>query len=182
MVALWSCGRPAVRREIAARLSESCRWADTTLLNFLLRLENKHFVSVQRQGNKNVYTPLVRRETYCGAVSAGCGGGAGIAWLYGREKEPQALLKDVSHTSVNALAVDSGIVCDGAKASCAAKIATALDCALMAHHMSMDGQTFLSGEGLVKPDIEATIASVGRMGRVGMHPTDVEILHIMMEA
>lgn len=72
-----------------------------------------------------------RLSAYCGAVSAGCGSGAGIAWLYGREKEPQALLKDVSHTIVNALAVDSGIVCDGAKASCAAKIASAVDAGLL---------------------------------------------------
>ena len=78
MSALWACGAPASRRQIAAQLPESCRWADTTLLNFLLRLERKGFVRHQRQGNKNVYTPLVRRQTYCGAVSA-----AHLQRLYG---------------------------------------------------------------------------------------------------
>ena len=115
-------------------------------------------------------------SAYCGAVSAACGSGAAITYMSGGDYGA------VCRTITNTIATAGGIVCDGAKSSCAAKIATALDCALMAHHMSMDGQTFLSGEGLVKPDIEATIASVGRMGRVGMHPTDVEILNIMMEA
>lgn len=69
MVALWACGRAATRREIAARLPADCRWADTTLLNFLLRLEKKSFVRTEKQGNRNLYTPLVRRMTYCGAVS-----------------------------------------------------------------------------------------------------------------
>ena len=77
MTALWDCGKPAARREIAARLPAGCNWADSTLLNFLLRLENKRFVRSEKQGNKNLYTPLVRRLTYCGAVSAGCGAGAG---------------------------------------------------------------------------------------------------------
>lgn len=71
MVALWECGRPATRRQIAAQLPAGNTWADSTLLNFLLRLEKKGFVRPQRQGNKNLYTPLVRRVTYCGAVSAG---------------------------------------------------------------------------------------------------------------
>lgn len=70
MTALWDCGKPAARRDIAARLPEGCAWADSTLLNFLLRLEAKGFVRPHKQGNKNIYTPLVRRVTYCGAVSA----------------------------------------------------------------------------------------------------------------
>lgn len=70
MTALWDCGKPAARRDIAARLPRDCTWADSTLLNFLLRLEAKGFVRPHKQGNKNIYTPLVRRVTYCGAVSA----------------------------------------------------------------------------------------------------------------
>lgn len=70
MTALWNCGKPATRREIAACLPADCTWADSTLLNFLLRLENKHFVRSEKQGNRNIYTPLVRQVTYCGAVSA----------------------------------------------------------------------------------------------------------------
>lgn len=69
MVALWACNRAATRREITAQLPQECRWADSTLLNFLLRLEKKNFVRTAKQGNKNLYTPLVRRTTYCGAVS-----------------------------------------------------------------------------------------------------------------
>ena len=78
MTALWDCGRPATRREIAAKLPPDCHWADTTLLNFLLRLEKKSFVRSEKQGNKNLYTPLVRRLTYCGAVSE-----AHLRTLYG---------------------------------------------------------------------------------------------------
>ncbi len=69
MIALWACEQAATRRQIAANLPAECRWADSTLLNFLLRLEKKHFVRTEKQGNKNLYTPLVRRLTYCGAVS-----------------------------------------------------------------------------------------------------------------
>lgn len=78
MTALWGCGKPATRREIAARLPADCDWADSTLLNFLLRLEKKHFVRPEKQGNRNIYTPLVRRSTYCGAASA-----AHLQRLYG---------------------------------------------------------------------------------------------------
>ena len=70
MVALWACEQAATRRQIAANLPAECRWADSTLLNFLLRLEKKHFVRTEKQGNKNLYIPLVRRLTYCGAVSS----------------------------------------------------------------------------------------------------------------
>ena len=70
MAALWACGKPATRRQIAAKLPLDCVWADSTLLNFLLRLEAKGYVRPEKQGNKNIYTPLVRRVTYCGAVSA----------------------------------------------------------------------------------------------------------------
>ena len=72
MAALWACSRAATRREIASHLPPECRWADSTLLNFLLRLEKKNFVRTEKQGNKNLYTPLVRRLTYCGAVSQAC--------------------------------------------------------------------------------------------------------------
>ena len=120
-----------------------------------------------------------RLSAYCGAVSAGCGSGAGIAWLYGREKEPQALLKDVSHTIVNALAVDSGIVCDGAKASCAAKIASAVDAVLLGFYMYQNGQQFLGGDGIISNGVEETIRNIGLLATQGMRETDREILDIM---
>ena len=71
MAALWACGKPATRRQIAAKLPPDCVWADSTLLNFLLRLEAKGYVRPEKQGNKNIYIPLVRRVTYCGAVWRG---------------------------------------------------------------------------------------------------------------
>ena len=120
-----------------------------------------------------------RLSAYCGAVSAGCGSGAGIAWLYGREKEPQALLKDVSHTIVNALAVDSGIVCDGAKASCAAKIASAVDAVLLGFYMYQNGQQFRGGDGIISNGVEETIRNIGLLATQGMRETDREILDIM---
>ena len=78
MAALWACGKPATRRQIAAKLPPDCVWADSTLLNFLLRLEAKGYVRPEKQGNKNLYTPLVRRLPYCGAVSQ-----AHLQTLYG---------------------------------------------------------------------------------------------------
>ena len=120
-----------------------------------------------------------RLSAYCGAVSAGCGSGAGIAWLYGRHKDPQALLKDVSHTIVNALAVDSGIVCDGAKASCAAKIASAVDAGILGFTMYQHGQQFRGGDGIITKGVEETIRNIGLLATQGMRETDREILDIM---
>lgn len=114
-------------------------------------------------------------SAYCGAVSAACGSGAAITYMCGGDYD--AVCRTITNTIVTA----DGIVCDGAKGSCAAKIALAVECALTSHYMSQQGQVFKPGDGLVKNTIEETIASVGRMGRIGMHPTDVEILNIMME-
>ena len=114
-------------------------------------------------------------SAYCGAVSAACGSGAAITYMAGGDE------KAIARTVTNTIANIGGMVCDGAKPSCAAKIASAVDAAIMAHYMAMAGQSFQPGEGMVKDDVEKTIESIGRMGRVGMHPTDVEILNIMME-
>lgn len=116
-----------------------------------------------------------RLSAYCGAVSAACGSGAAITYLYGGDYER------ISKTIVNTLANVSGIVCDGAKPSCAAKIASSLDAAIMAHYLSMQDESFISGEGLVKDDVEKTIESIGRLARDGMKETDVEVLKIMVE-
>lgn len=121
-------------------------------------------------------TGIGRLSAYCGAVSAGCGAGAGIAWLKGGR------LDMIAHTVVNAVAVDSGIVCDGAKASCAAKIASAVDAALLGLSMYEDGNQFFGGEGIVKKGVENTIANVGKLARFGMEQTDKEILALMMES
>lgn len=116
-----------------------------------------------------------RLSAFCGAVCAACGSGAGITYMHGGDYET------VGRTITNTLANVSGIVCDGAKGSCAAKIAASVDAAILAHEMSMDGSTFGAGEGLVKEHVEQTIASVGRMASQGMRETDSEILRIMVE-
>lgn len=120
-----------------------------------------------------------RLSAYCGAVSAGCGSGAGVAYLYGRDKSPKELLRDVSHTIVNALAVTSGIVCDGAKASCAAKISSAVDAGLLGFYMYQNGQQFRGGDGIVSKGVEETIRNIGLLATEGMRETDREILDIM---
>ena len=120
-------------------------------------------------------TGIGRLSAYCGAVSAGCGAGAGVAYLKGGRFDM------IAHTVVNAVAVDSGIVCDGAKASCAAKIASAVDAGLLGLAMYEDGNQFFGGDGIVKKGVENTIASVGRLARFGMEQTDKEIIRLMME-
>ena len=87
----------------------------------------------------------------------------------------------ICDTITNTIATIGGMVCDGAKSSCAAKIAVAVDCALSSLEIAKAGHVFQPGEGMVKGNVEETIRSVGRMGRVGMHSTDVEILNIMLE-
>jgi L-cysteine desulfidase len=114
-------------------------------------------------------------SAYCGVVSAACGSGAGIAYLLGCTYE------EISSTITNTLANIGGMVCDGAKPSCAAKIASAVEATLMALHLSRKNLVFQPGDGLVKADIEKTISSIGRMGRDGMKSTDIEILNIMLE-
>lgn len=113
-------------------------------------------------------------SAYCGAVSAACGAAAGIAWMFGAGYE------EISMVITNTIASIGGMVCDGAKPSCAAKISSAVDCALTALHLGRRGLCFKPGEGLVMENVEKTIESVGRMGRVGMKSTDVEILNIML--
>ena len=120
-------------------------------------------------------TGIGRLSAYCGAVSAGCAAGAAIAWLNGGGYE------DVAHTLVNSLAIVSGIVCDGAKPSCAAKIAAAVDAGLLGWQMYRQGHQFYGGDGIVKKGVENTILSVARMGREGMRDTDREIIEIMTE-
>jgi len=114
-------------------------------------------------------------SAYCGAVSAGCAAGAAVAWLHGGE------LSAVAHTLVNSLAILSGMVCDGAKPSCAAKIASAVQAGLLGWQMYQNGKQFYGGDGIVTKGVENTIANVSRMGREGMRETDREIIHIMLE-
>lgn len=112
-------------------------------------------------------------SAYCGATSAGAGAGAGVCYLFGgRENE-------ISHTVVNALAIESGMICDGAKASCAAKIASAVEAGLLGMEMQKYGSEFYGGDGIVKKGVENTINNVSRIAREGMRETDKTIIEIM---
>ena len=119
-------------------------------------------------------TGIGRLSAYCGAVSAACGAGAGITYLSGGSYE------QICATITNTLANVSGMICDGAKPSCAAKIATAVDAAIMAHCLSMEAEEFQPGDGIVKDTVENTIESVCEIASQGMNVTDAKILEIMV--
>ena len=114
-------------------------------------------------------------SAFCGAVTAACAAGCAITYMAG------GTFEQICNTIINTLANVGGIVCDGAKASCAAKIASAVDAAILGHQMSMLGRSFSGGDGIIQDNIEDTIKSIGYVGRVGMKETDIEILHIMMD-
>lgn len=118
-------------------------------------------------------TGIGRLSAYCGAASAGAGAGAGIAYLAGGGFE------EIAHTLVNAIAITSGIICDGAKASCAAKIAASVDAGILGWNMYRNGQQFYGGDGVVSKGVENTIRNIGRLGKDGMRETDKEIIRIM---
>lgn len=120
-------------------------------------------------------TGIGRLSAYCGAVNAGAAAGAGIAFLCGGG------YKDVIHTVVNALAIVSGIICDGAKASCAGKIASAVDAGILGYEMYKNGQQFYGGDGIVTKGVEETIQNVGRLGKEGMRETNKEIIKMMVK-
>ena len=115
-----------------------------------------------------------RLSAYCGAISAGCGAGAGIAYLEGGD------FRAVAHTVVNAIAILSGTICDGAKPSCAAKIAAAVDAGILGYQMYLEGQQFYGGDGIVTKGVDKTVHNVGRLAREGMRETDRTILEIML--
>ena len=119
-------------------------------------------------------TGIGRLSAYCGAVCAGAAAGAGIAYLCGGG------YAEVCHTVVNALAIVSGMICDGAKASCAAKIASSVDAGILGYNMYKRGQQFYGGDGIVEKGVENTIHNVGRLGREGMRETNEEIIKIMV--
>lgn len=120
-------------------------------------------------------TPIGRLSAFCGAVSAGCGAAAGVAWLVDGSVEA------VSATIVNALGMISGTVCDGAKPSCATKIASAVEAGLLGFDLYLNGHGLKGGDGIIKADVEKTIQSVGQLAREGMRQTDSEILDIMLD-
>lgn len=123
----------------------------------------------------HIKNSIGKLSAFCGVVIAGVGCGAGISYLEGGDEF------DISHTIVNALAINSGVVCDGAKSSCAAKIANSVEAGILGYYMSREGDEFLSGEGIIKKGVENTIEAIGKLARDGMCSTDKEIIHIMIE-
>jgi len=123
----------------------------------------------------HIKTDIGRLSAYCGAIAAGCAAGAAIAYLHGGG------FKEICHTLVNALAIESGVICDGAKASCAAKIALAVDAGILGYHMYVNGNQFKGGDGIVKKGVENTIHNVGKLASLGMLETDKEIIKLMMD-
>lgn len=121
-------------------------------------------------------TGIGRLSAYCGATSAGAGAAAGITYLYGGRAD------EISHTVVNAIAIDSGMVCDGAKASCAAKIASAVEAGLLGMQMQRQGKQFYGGDGIVVKGVENTIRNVGVLAAQGMRETDRTIIELMCES
>lgn len=120
-------------------------------------------------------TGIGRLSAYCGAVSAGCAAGCGIAYL--NDGDYQC----IAHTIVNSLAITSGIICDGAKSSCAAKIAASVDAGILGYQMYLEGQEFKDGDGIVVKGVENTIQNVARLGKIGMKETDKEIIKMMTD-
>ena len=119
-------------------------------------------------------TGIGRRSAYCGAISAGCGAGAGVAYLQGGK------FHAVAHTVVNAIAILSGTICDGAKPSCAAKIAAAVDAGILGCDMYWEHLLFYGGDGIVTKGVDKTVTNVGILAREGMRETDKTILQIML--
>lgn len=116
-----------------------------------------------------------RLSAFCGAVSAATGSACGIAYL---DHQPYSV---IAQTIENSIVTVGGMVCDGAKSSCASKIATALSCALLGYDMAKVNLGFKSGEGIVKDNVEDTITAVGEMAAIGMSSTDKEVLKIMLK-
>lgn len=114
-------------------------------------------------------------SAYCGAVTAGCAAGCGIAYLYGGKYE------ELAHTLVNSLVIVSGIICDGAKPSCAGKIASSLEAGILGYQMCQNKQEFKHGDGIVDEDVEATIKNIHHLGKEGMKQTDYEIVKLMIK-
>lgn len=123
----------------------------------------------------HIKTGIGKLSAFCGAVAAGVGAGAGVCYLHGGR------YNEISHTIVNAIAVDSGIICDGAKASCAAKIASAVEAGLLGMQMQAHGTQFYSGDGIVTKGVENNIRNIGALAREGMRETDKTIIRMMTE-
>lgn len=151
---------PVIEYASYMNVSEEKLYRALVLSNLIAILQKKH---------------IGKLSAFCGVVCAATGSASAIAYLHDGD------YKIICDTITNALCTIGGMVCDGAKSSCASKIAEAIDCGILAFNMARDGKVFKSGDGLVKNDIESTIDSIGRMAKEGMKSTDVEILNIMID-
>ena len=121
-----------------------------------------------------IKTGIGTLSAFCGAVSSGAAAGAGIAYLH------NGTYKEIQHTIVNALAILSGTICDGAKASCAAKIASSVDAGIMGYYMYKNKQQFYAGDGIVAHSVDETIQNIGTLGSQGMLQTNDKIIEMMI--
>lgn len=121
-----------------------------------------------------IKTGIGTLSAFCGAVSAGAAAGAGIAYLH------NGTYKEIQHTIVNALAILSGTICDGAKASCAAKIASSIDAGIMGYYMYKNKQQFYAGDGIIAHSVDETIQNIGTLGSQGMLQTNDKIIEMMI--
>jgi L-cysteine desulfidase len=154
-----TCTMPVVIYAEEIGVSEDVLYRALVLTN-LLSLHQKRYVG--------------SLSAYCGAVSAGAAAACGIAYLNGADYDV------IGKTLINSLGNVGGIICDGAKASCAAKISTSVDAGIMGYEMAKRDLSFPFGEGIMEKDYEQTIINIGRVGRQGMKSTDIEILNIMI--
>jgi L-cysteine desulfidase len=122
----------------------------------------------------HIKTGIGTLSAYCGVIAAGCAAGCAISYLEGADE------KTIAHTLVNSLAIASGVICDGAKASCAAKIAIAVEAGILGYNMYKNGNQFYGGDGIVQKGVENTIKNIGRLASNGMKSTDEEIISIMI--
>jgi L-cysteine desulfidase len=169
------CDKPVV---IVSGSGNQGMTASLPVIEFAYSLQKSHDELVRALVVSNLVTihqktDIGRLSAFCGAVSAGCGAAAGIAYINGGKYDV------IKHTIVNALAIESGMVCDGAKSSCAAKIATSVDAGILAWRMYLAGKQFYCGDGIVGKGVDVTIKNVGRMAHDGMRETDKEIINIM---
>ncbi|OEJ14677.1 hypothetical protein BFL38_07485 [Brachyspira hampsonii] len=151
---------PVIKYAEYMKVSEEKLYRALVLSNLIAILQKKH---------------IGKLSAFCGVVCAATGSASAIAYLHDCD------YNIICNTITNALCTIGGMVCDGAKSSCASKIAEAVDCGILAFNLARDGKVFKAGDGLVKNDIEATIDSIGRMAKEGMKGTDIEILNIMID-
>jgi len=154
-----ACSLPVIEFAESLKLSEEKMYRALVVSN-LISIHQKRYIG--------------SLSAYCGAVSAACGAGAAITYLYGGD------YRMISKTITNTIANVGGIICDGAKSSCAAKIASAVEAAILAHYLGEENHCFNPGDGIVRNDVEETIKNIGYIGKVGMKSTDVTILNLMI--